>query len=175
MKEQWRKINGFENYMISSLGRVKSLPRGMFNGGKIKERFLKPGINKHGYCSVSLCEKGKITQCKIHRLVAMAFIPNPNGLPIINHKNEIKTDNRVENLEWCDYSYNVNYGGCVEKLKKIKYHPIIQIDKNRNFVTTFQSAKQAGRDLGLDYRSICKCANGKQKTCGGYGWKWANA
>lgn len=173
MKEEWKEIKGFENlYAVSNLGRIKSLYRKRITGGVLRERILHPGINRHGYCSVSLCKDGVIRQYKIHRLVAMAFIPNPQNYPIINHKNEIKTDNRVENLEWCDSSYNINYGGCIEKLKKNKFHPIRQMNENCKFVAIFPSAKQAGRELSLDYRAICKCANGRQKTCGGFKWEW---
>ena len=173
MKEEWRPILGYEeSYAVSSIGRVKSISRKRANGATLKEKLLQPGINKYGYCSVSLCKNGLIKQYKIHRLVAIAFLPNPKELPLINHKNEIKNDNRVENLEWCDWRYNTNYGNCINQLKSQHINPIVQMDLLGNFVTKYPSAKEAGRTLKIDYRNICKCANGRYKTCAGFVWKW---
>ena len=107
MKEMWKDIPGYERlYQVSNLGNVRSLNYN--RTGEIK--LLKQSTNKHEYKLVSLCKNGKTKTCKVHRLVAIAFIPNPNNLPIINHKDEDKTNNNVNNLEWCTYEYNVNYG-----------------------------------------------------------------
>ena len=103
--EEWRDIQGYEGlYMVSNLGRVKSL--NYHRTGK--ERIMKPSDNGHGYLFVVLCKDGKDKNCRINRLVAQAFLPNPDNLPEVNHKDENKYNNCVENLEWCDRSYNVN-------------------------------------------------------------------
>ena len=110
MTEQWRPIEGYEGlYEVSNLGRVKSLKCG-------RERILKPQMKKKGYLQVGLRKEGKYKMFKVHRLVAQAFIPNPEGLPQINHKDENPSNNRVENLEWCDSKYNNNYGTHNERI-----------------------------------------------------------
>ena len=103
-KEIWKDIKGFEgHYQVSNFGRVKSIK---FR----KERILKPANNGCGYLYVNLSKNGKYNIYLIHRLVALIFISNPNNLPEINHRDEDKTNNKVENLEWCDRKYNMNYG-----------------------------------------------------------------
>ena len=108
MKEEWRDIKGYEGkYQVSNLGRVRSL---IDSHGNYREKILNYSPKKDGYIQVSLCKKGKSKDFKLHRLVAEAFIPNSNNLSCINHKDEDKTNNCVSNLEWCNYSYNTNYG-----------------------------------------------------------------
>lgn len=107
MDEIWKDIPGYEGkYEVSNLGNVRSLNYN--HTGEIK--LLKQGTNKKGYKLVNLCKNGKQKCYLIHRLVAMTFIPNPNNLPIINHKDENKVNNNVKNLEWCTIAYNNNYG-----------------------------------------------------------------
>ena len=110
--EIWKDIDGFEGlYQVSNLGRVKSLPKYTYSKGYPqlrKEKLLKPGYTGRKRCYATVClNDGK--RYKIHRLVAQAFIPNPNNLPIVNHKDENPKNNCVENLEWCDYRYNSLY------------------------------------------------------------------
>ena len=120
MMEEWRAVPGYEGlYEVSSYGRVKSLKRYKSNNGGIpliKERILKPYNDKKGYLNVRLRNKN----FKVHRLVAQAFIPNPNNLPQVNHKNEDKSDNRVDNLEWCTAKYNNTYGTRQDKVRDTK-------------------------------------------------------
>lgn len=95
-----RDIQGYENYQITDDGRVWS---------KITNKWLKATDNGWGYLKVNLYKNGKMKCCRVHRLVANAFLPNPENLPQINHKDEDKTNNNVSNLEWCDRAYNINY------------------------------------------------------------------
>ena len=119
--EIWKDIEGYEGlYQVSNLGRVKSL-----KASKIKsERIRKSYQQSSGYISIVLCKNGKVTNHKIHRLVANAFIDNPDNLPEINHKDEDKTNNCVDNLEWCDSSYNKNYGTRTEKFIRSRGTPV---------------------------------------------------
>ena len=110
MKEIWSVIVGFPMYKISTFGRVKSL---------YTNKILKP-INKKGYMFVTLAEDGKQYNRAIHRLVAKAFIANPNRYPMINHKDENKANNIITNLEWCDAKYNSNYGTAIERREAAK-------------------------------------------------------
>lgn len=123
-KEIWKDIPGYEGlYQVSNIGRVKSLARDITDTRKTchrKERILKLIKDKYGYNVVCLRKNGNPQNMKVHRLVAMAFIPNPYDLPMVNHKNEIRNDNHVENLEWCDAKYNVNYGNAIAKILKAK-------------------------------------------------------
>ena len=112
--EKWKNIAGYEGkYQISSLGRVKSLN---YRNTR-KKKIIKLKKEKNGYIRVGLHYKGKQNLKSVHRLVAEAFIPNPNNYPIINHKDENKQNNRVDNLEWCTIKYNNNYGTRIEKAK----------------------------------------------------------
>ena len=111
MKEIWLNIEGYSNYMISNYGRVKSLNYRRTG----KEKILSLKKDKKGYYYITLSKDGIGRNYKIHRLVAQAFIPNPNNLPQVNHKDENPSNNCVENLEWCTNEYNLNYGKCQEK------------------------------------------------------------
>ena len=112
MEEEWRDIDFYEGlYQVSNLGRVKSLG----NDKTKKEKILKFGKNKNGYLIVVLCKNGKRKNSKVHRLVATAFIDNPSNFTMINHKDEDKTNNIVDNLEFCDAKYNLNYGTCQQR------------------------------------------------------------
>ena len=114
--EVWKSVVGFEDsYEVSNYGRVRSLPR-----GRTKGQILKPYLNRYGYHVISIRkESGGKTYClKVHRIVASAFIENPDNLPYINHKDENKINNAVDNLEWCTPYYNTHYGSCIEKIRK---------------------------------------------------------
>lgn len=123
MQEIWKDVTGYEGlYQVSNFGNVKSCDRVVFAGTNsnhtcqhIKFRLLKMGGGK--YKQVILCKEGKIKAFTVHRLVAQAFISNPDNLPCINHKDENPSNNRVDNLEWCTYKYNNGYNNRVDKCK----------------------------------------------------------
>ena len=193
--EEWRDIKGYEGkYMISNLGRVKSLERTVWNGRGyriVPEKILKAGDNGHGYLFVMLCKDGKYKNCRINRLVAQAFLENPQNLPEVNHKDEDKTNNCVENLEWCSKLYNIKYGTGIkrraEKLKGKKHSeehnkkigkklskPVFSVDKESGLIMWWESTREAERCTGIDNGSISKCCQGKLKSAGGHIWFYAD-
>jgi len=163
MEEIWKPVVGYEGlYEISNLGKVKSLKYG-------KERILKPRNNK-GYLEVDLPKDGKHKSYKVHRLVAQAFIPNDDLFKTeINHIDENKENNNVNNLEWCNRQYNNNFGTRIEKISK----QVNQYDLAGNFIQTFPSMHEIERQLGYNNSHICNCCNGKLKTAYGFIWKYA--
>ena len=161
--EEWRDVSGFEGlYQVSNLGRVMSL-----NYRKTgKPQIMSLSYDKDGYQTVCLSNKGKKKYAKIHRLVGEAFIPNPSGLPLINHKDENRENNCVDNLEWCDVKYNNNYGTRNEKVIQSLSKPVICVETG----VVYMSATVAGKELGIDNSAIGKCCKGIYKTCGNYHW-----
>lgn len=176
MKEQWKEIKGYEGiYEISNLGNVKSLKRivkGRWGNTKISSKILVPAKDKDGYSVVALCKNGGQKVSKIHRLVAEAFIPNPNNFIQINHKDENKTNNNVSNLEWCNAKYNSNYGTRTNRIKEKTSKKVIQYEKNGEVVAFYDSVNQAKRTTKISH--IYDCCNGKLKQVGGYIWRYAN-
>lgn len=119
IEEIWRPVEGYEGlYEVSSYGRVKSLDRYDRRKCFRKGRILIQNNDGRGYMSVQLCVNGKIKKYLVHRLVSQAFIPNPDVLPEVNHKDENPENNSVTNLEWCDRKYNVNYGTRKDKVRE---------------------------------------------------------
>ena len=163
MKEIWRPVEGYMGrYEVSNFGRVKSLHNNII---------LKPKLEKNGYFRVCLYEDNKKKKFySIHRLVAMAFIPNPNNYPQINHKNEIRTDNRVDNLEWCTAKYNMNYGNRITRAALSCSKPIKCVETG----IIYQSARKIEELFGYKNQSISKCCNGLRHTCGGYHWEFVD-
>ena len=125
--ENWKDIKGYEGfYQVSNLGRVRSLERDVFNPRgtvirHIEEKILVPALNSTGYLNVVLCKKGKRKTMKVHRLVAEAFIPNPENKPQVNHIDEVKTNNAVENLEWATVKENTEYSEKFGMMKRDKF------------------------------------------------------
>lgn len=154
-------IAGYEGlYAITDDGKVWSYKNNMF---------LKPFLAR-GYFKVRLCKNGANKQLLIHRLVAEAFLPNPKKLPQINHIDENKKNNCVDNLEWCDAKYNINYGEHNEKVAKSHCKKVYCVELDR----VFESAKSAAIQLNLSDSNIAKCCKGKYKTTGGYRWEYAD-
>ena len=171
IKEIWKPIEGYNGlYQVSNMGRVKSLG----NNKTRKEKILKLHSDKDGYLKVQLHKEGKKKNYLIHRLVAQAFIDNPNNLPQVNHKDEDKTNNCAENLEYCDSSYNTNFGTRNERIVKANSIPILQFTKSGEFVKKWNNAKEVERDLEISSSNIYKCCKGKLKSIGGYEWGYAD-
>ena len=162
MKEIWKTINEYQEYQVSNTGKVKSIKYG-------KERILK-SQNVNGYKRVILFRDGKYKNMYIHQLVAEAFIQNTDNFPQVNHRNEIKTDNRVENLEFCDRKYNMNFGTRTQRASKTKSKPVRCIETN----VVYPSAKEVKRQLGFVQSSICNCCNGKYKQAYGFHWEYVD-
>lgn len=168
-EEKWKNIVGYEGlYQISNLGNIKSLNYKNTD----EEKILKTKKNRGGYLLVGLYKNGKQKYYTVHRLVAEAFIPNPNNLPQVNHKDEDKTNNRVENLEWCSPQYNINYGNRNEKMAKSRSIPILQFNLDGEFIKKWESGTQVQKDLGFDNSSITKCCKGKLKSIYGFIWRY---
>ena len=155
--EIWKDAPGFPGYQVSNAGRVRSF-----------YRVLAPDSVK-GYYRVRLYRDGRVYRIFTHRLVAMAFIPNPDGLPQINHKNEIKTDNRAENLEWCTAKYNNAYGTGRERAAKSRSKAVGQYTTGGILVATYDKIKDAREKYGSHIFSVLA---GKRKTAGGFVWKY---
>lgn len=176
--EIWRDIKGYEGiYQVSSKGRVKSLERDIIckNGRKQhrKERILKGSLDMRGYLQVSLGNtKGERKFLWIHRLIAEAFIPNPENKPQVNHKDEVKTNNCVENLEWMTAKENINYGTHNERVAKAQSKPVAQYTKTGELIEVYPSTHEAGRQLDIKHGPIGNVARGEQKTAYGYIWKY---
>lgn len=166
MQEIWKPIQNFEGYYVSNLGRVQSHK----SWGGTSFRFLHPSKTKKGYFTVSLCKSGKRSQFLVHRLIAETFIPNPSNLPQINHKNENKEDNRVQNLEWCDNSYNMNYGTRAQRQIDKVSKPVICVETQ----VIYKSATEASRlNPPIRQGNITLCCQGKNKSAGGYHWSYS--
>ena len=162
MEEIWCPIKGYESiYEVSDKGRVRSLKFG-------KERILKPIRNKDGYLLVNLCKNGEIKHCLVHRLVAKTFIPNPQNLPEVNHKDEDKENNSVQNIEWCDRKYNINYGTRTDRCSK----PVLQFTKDGEFVKEWKSIRDAERNLGYFHNNISSCCTGRLKSAYNFIWEF---
>ena len=187
MNEIWKPINGYEGkYEVSSFGRARSLDRYQqrtdYRSGKRYQTFkagkiLKPIKCNSGYMRVSIIEDATHRGMKLlHRMVAEAFIPNPDNLPEVNHKNEDKTDNRVENLEWCDHSYNTTYND----LQARRYNngggrrkrPVEQLTMQGQFVARFDSVTEAAEAVGTSVAHIWNVCDGRQKSSCGYRWRY---
>ncbi len=179
MIEVWKDIPGYEgHYQVSNLGSVKSIERLRRTKGtgitKVCERIVKPTIDKFGYCKVCLFKNGKRKYCKPHRLVAIAFIPNPDNKPEVNHKDGNKTNNNVSNLEWNTASENMRHAfanGLNGGERKKNRMPVWQFDKAHNLIATYPSIYAAEKKTGI--KNIWMCCTGKYKVAGGYIWKCA--
>lgn len=177
MEEIWRPVRDYEGlYEVSNYARVKSLPR---NGTILQERIMRQVLVR-GYLCISLMKNNIKKQYKVHRLVAQAFLDNPDNLPEVNHKDENKLNNIPENLEWCDRKYNNNYGTArkrgAEKISGANHYkarPILEMDLEGNVIREWGCMREAEKALNIPINSsIQKCLQGKYKTAYKRIWKF---
>lgn len=176
--EIWKPVTGFEGlYEVSNSGSVKSLRYRNVDG---KTGVLKEITLPSGYRYVNLHKDKQTRHYYIHRLVATAFIPNPDSLPEVNHRNEDPGDNSANNLEWCTSQYNKNYGNRSKKMSEAKKGRFIGENAVRRSPViceetglVYPTMRQAAQAVGVNYTKISLCCTGKRHTAGGYHWKYA--
>lgn len=182
--EEWKEVEGYEkSYLISSFGRIASKDKivtqkncwGRMQSRVYKGKMLKQIFNKYGYASIELNQQGKPFTTFIHRLVAKAFIPNPENKPCVNHLFGNKLDNRFFMLEWVTYSENmihaVNTGLYPIEGKSKFSKPILQFSMQGDFIKRWHCVQQIKRELGLSIGCIASCARGERPTAHGFKWK----
>ena len=173
MIEIFKDIKDYEGlYQVSNLGQILSL--NYRNTGK--PGLMNPGKDKKGYLLVNLYKNRKRKSYKIHQLVAEHFIPNPDNLPEINHIDEDKTNNRVDNLEWKSHKDNCNHGTRNERIVKANTNgkrskPVLQLSLSGDLIREWPSTAECGRN-GFNQRNIVSCCNGKLKQYKGFRWEY---
>ena len=160
--ETFVKIEGFENYEVSNLGKVRNIK---------SRRILKPSLNEDGYLRHCLSENNKKKYLFLHRILATAFIDNPDEKPQVNHIDENKTNNDLSNLEWCTVKENMIHGTRTKRSAEKRSIEVIQLDLNDNILNVFKSMTQAGQETGTSLGDISSCCNGKLKSAGGFKWE----
>lgn len=176
MKEVWKDITDYEGlYQVSNLGRVRSLGRYINPNQYLEERILKHRLNKNGYYRVNLYKNNIHKTICIHQLVALVFIDNPNEYKCINHKDENKLNNRVDNLEWCTTKYNNNYGTARIRASQHTKKPIEQYTLDGVFIRRYDGIVDANKELGLKKNDsrIGACLRKRDKTACNFIWKYA--
>lgn len=184
-EEIWKSVEGYEGiYQVSSFGRVRSLDRIIIKPHPrntsmqmrcfCKGRILKLASYPNGYLTICLKNEGKKENCLIHRLVGKAFVPGYFDGADINHKNEDRTDNRANNLEWCTRSYNLQYNGRAKRVGVVQGKAVEQWTLDGKLVATFDTIRRAEAATGISHNAISGCCQQKygHKTAGGYRWKY---
>lgn len=196
-REEWRPVKGYEGlYEVSSFGRVRSVDRNVrYVNGNIhhrKGKFLSQYIRPDGYVQIEISKDNNKRQVTAHRLVAEAFIPNPDNLPQVNHRNEDKTANYPDNMEWCNSKYNNNFGTKPQRIskklsgrnhtnvsilkmretKRSKMKPVLQYTLDGEFVAEYESQRAAQRQTGTNESHIGRCCRGECNYAGGFIWRY---
>lgn len=177
MNELWKDVKGYEGlYQVSNLGNVRSLVRQ--TKGKLLAQSKRRGYLYVGLYKKDDCENRTIKQVLVHRLVAEAFVSNPNSYNEVNHIDECKTNNRADNLEWCSHKYNINYGMGAIRRKQHSGEPfakaVIQKDLEGNVLKRWRSLGEIERKTGMAKSGICRCCNRQNATAYGYVWVYAD-
>ena len=160
--ETFVKIEGFEKYEVSNLGKVRNMKTG---------KILKPRLHRNGYLMHQFYENNKRKFLYLHRIIAIAFIDNPEEKPQVNHIDENKLNNDLSNLEWCTVRENLVHGTRMKRIAEKNFKKVIQLDLNDNVLNVFESIKQAGQETGVFATSISACCNGRIKSSGGFKWR----
>lgn len=164
-KEVWKDIVGYEGlYKVSSKGQIYSVKR---------KRKMNLTTNKNGYKHVKLYTKGKYKTISIHRLVAKTFLENPENHPVVNHLDEDKLNNNVENLEWCTQKQNVNHGTGRQRRAEAVKMQVEQYTLDFQYIKTYKSAIDIQKELGFHQSAISRVCRGERKTAYKYIWKYA--
>jgi len=187
-EEIWKDIPGYEGiYQASDLGRIRSIVGNMNR----RKRVLSPGKTIWGYYQVSLTDKNHIRRHEsVHKLVCLTFHPIPEGWRHlfgthylqVNHKDQDKTNNRADNLEWCTPKYNTRYGDCIKKRQDTRNRTgargsmvkVRQLARSGELIREWESMAEASSELGIFKSQICCCCKGTQKTAGGYKWEYVD-
>lgn len=175
LNEQWKPIPGYESYSASSNGRIRR-NRGPDSKGYIwKEHYLSQQMNRFGYMSVALCKNGKVHRMFVHRAVMLAFVGEcPNGYQV-NHIDENKINNRIENLEYVTPKENANHGTHIERIAaKLRKGGVYQYTKDGELVNVFKSIRDVNESTGYDASNVAKVCRGKMKSAYGFIWKYGN-
>ncbi len=166
MMEAWRIVKEFPKYEVSNLGRLRQIRN---------SKLIFQKDHTQGYKQVTLYSGGKAHYRYVHRLVAQAFIPNPSGLPFVNHKDECKTHNWADNLEWCTYEHNNKEAYRLGlKQSRIKPKRVVQLSKDYKIENVFESVQQIEKTLGYSSGNIVQVCNKKRKSAYGYIWRYAD-
>lgn len=164
MKTVWKPIEGYESlYEVSNTGKIRSLC-----GRYGKNKILKQCIGSRGYLLVTLCDRKSQKTVNVHRIVAEAFLPNPDNLPCVNHKDENRKNNNVENLEWCSYYHNNIYGSRLTKSAMKRSKPVRCIETG----LIYAGGCAAQRATGIRQGDISACCRGVRKSAGGFHWEF---
>ena len=183
IKEKWKTIKGYDSlYAVSTLGNIRSMEKTSINGNLLKPKMMKPARQSNGYISLVLHNNGFRKTHTVHRLVAVAFLKNPNNLKTVNHKNGKRDDNSVDNLEWMSQSDNCKHGfeknghvgSWTDKFGKDHHRSkvVIQMDLDSNEVARFYGTMEVERETGINNRGVADACRGKNKTAGGFKWKY---
>lgn len=173
MEEIWKDVEGYEGfYQVSNMGRVRSIERRLNDGRIYGGRILEQKQVRNGYMQVHVSKDNKGKYLSVHRLVARAFVPGFVEGADVNHKDEDKTNNRVDNLEWCSHSYNSQYGHRNDTMVEQRSLEVVMMSEDGSTIREFPSLREAARASGVSAAHICQVCKGERKKAGGYRWKY---